>query len=231
MGLKSDLETEVGKIFRSRWETRDGQKVPDVEDVKLGNDAVKITATVLYADLSDSTKLVDNHGWEFAAEVYKTYLLCASKIIKEHDGVIRAYDGDRVMGIFFGGSKNTNAVKAALRINYAVKNIVNPALTNQYPSKAYTVRQVVGIDTTDLRAARTGVWGSNDLVWVGRAANYAAKLSNIDDPGYPTLITKSVYDGMGDDAKYTDGKNMWEQRSATLNGMIVYRSSWHWGFS
>jgi class 3 adenylate cyclase len=228
MSLKDDLSEEVSKIFRSKWSVREGQKIPDVEDVKLGNDAVEISATVLYADLADSTKLVDNHGWQFAAEVYKTFLHCASKIIKDEGGVIRAYDGDRVMGIFFDGAKNTAAVRCGLKIKWAVSSIVNPALAKVYTSKSYTVRHVIGIDTSELRAARTGVWGSNDLVWVGRAANYAAKLSSIDEPGYSTFITESVYDSMNDEAKFTAGKSMWEKRSTTLNGVAVYRSSWYW---
>jgi class 3 adenylate cyclase len=231
MGMKVDLSKEVANTFRSPWSVRDGQKVPEVEDVQLGNDAVKINATVLYADLADSTKLVDNRGWKFAARVYKTYLHCASKIIKDEGGIITAFDGDRVMAVFFDGNKNTNAVRGALRINWAVVKIINPALKEWYPNKSYTLRQVVGIDTSDLRAARTGVWGSNDLVWVGRAANYAAKLSSINKDGFYTFITKDVYDAMLDDAKYSDGKSMWEKHDDTLNGVGVYRSSWRWSIA
>jgi len=39
MGLKADLTSEVATIFRSAWEQRDGEKVPEAEDLKLGNDA------------------------------------------------------------------------------------------------------------------------------------------------------------------------------------------------
>lgn len=228
MGLKDDLSAEVSQMFRLQWSVRDGQKVPDVEDIRLGNDAVKISATVLYADLADSTKLVDGHGWKFAAEVYKSYLHSASKIIKDEGGVITAFDGDRVMAVFFDRAKNTNAVRCALKIKWAVTNVINPALEKQYPSKSYTVRHVVGIDTSDLRAARTGVWGSNDLVWVGRAANYAAKLSSINENGYYTFITEDVYKAMTDDGRYSGDKPIWEKRIPTLNGVGVYRSSWGW---
>ena len=51
--------------------------------------------------------------------------------------------------------------------------------------------QSVGIDTCELFIARTGIRGSNDLVWVGHAANYAAKLS--DRRGPPSQITEDVY--------------------------------------
>jgi class 3 adenylate cyclase len=230
MGLAQDLQNECGVIFRSRWNVRQGTTVPEPEDVKLGNEGVELAATVLYADLVASTALVDAASATFAAEVYKTYLLCSSKIIRSEGGAITAFDGDRVMGIFIGGSKNTTAVRCALKINYAVQFFVNPALKSMYTSSPYVVRQVVGVDTSKLTAARTGVRGANDLVWVGRAANYAAKLSGLDEPGYSTYITKTVYDGMHDDVKVSgDGRHIWESRTwTTMNQMSIYRSSWWW---
>lgn len=50
-----------------------------------------------------------HHKPHFAAEIYKSYLHCASKIIRCENGVITAFDGDRVMGIFIGDLKNTSA--------------------------------------------------------------------------------------------------------------------------
>ena len=102
MGLKQDLETEVDAIFRTQWSERDGRKVPEPEHVKLGNDAVKLDGTVLYADLADSTNLTRAYKWWFAAEVYKAYLVCVCRIIRQNGGVITAFDGDRVMAIYIG---------------------------------------------------------------------------------------------------------------------------------
>jgi hypothetical protein len=82
MGLVDDLKSEVAKIFGSQWSIRDGQVVPDTPDLKLENDGVKLAATVLYADIDGSTSMVDSKVATFAAEAYKTYLLCASRIIR-----------------------------------------------------------------------------------------------------------------------------------------------------
>ena len=89
MGLSDDLKSEVAKTFRSQWSIRDGQVVPDTPDLKLDNDGVKLTGTVLYADIDGSTNMVDSKIATFAAEIYKTYLLCASRIIRSEEGVIR----------------------------------------------------------------------------------------------------------------------------------------------
>lgn len=229
MGLKSEIETEIADIFRSRWTQRDGTTVPEDDDVKLGNDAVNIEATVLYADMRDSTKLVDNYSRLFAAEIYKSFLRCAARIIRAEGGVITAYDGDRIMAVFIGDSKNSTAARCALKINWAVINIVRPAMKNQYPDRNYTLEHVVGIDTSNITVARTGIRGSNDLVWVSRAANYAAKLAALE--GYPTWITKSVYESLNGESKYggENKANMWV--ADTWNGITVYHSTWWWSFS
>lgn len=229
MSFKDELKAQVASIFKDNWTKRDGTVVPETGDLQLGNDAVELQATVLYADMKGSTKLVDGQKAHLAAEVYKAYLHCAAKVIRSEGGEITAYDGDRIMAVFIGSSKNTSAVRSALKINYCVKNILNPAFKAQYPSSSYELRQTVGVDTSKLFVARTGIRGANDLVWVGRAANYAAKLTELDEDS-PTWITGAVYDGMHESAKVTDGKAMWTKMSwTTMNKMDIYRSTWWWG--
>src|SRR5262245_40343650 len=97
--------------------------------------------------------MVDNEEPEFAAEIYKSYLTCAARIVKNNGGTITAYDGDRIMAVFIGNSKNS-AVKTALNINYAVRKIINPAIPRQYPNRTYRLEHVIGIDTSSLEAAR-----------------------------------------------------------------------------
>jgi len=228
MGLVDDLKSEVEKIFKGVWEVRDGHVVPESENLTLSNTGVKLKATVLYADLDGSTNLVDQQLPNFAAEIYKTYLVCAARIIKSEGGVITAYDGDRVMAVFIGDYKNTSAARCALKINYAVCEIINPLLKSCYPNNDYSVKQVVGVDTSELMATRTGVRGANDLVWVGRAANYAAKLCSLPST-HATRITKAVYDSMHGSVKSHDGRNMWELVTWTaMNSMEIYRSTWWW---
>lgn len=69
-------------------------------------------------------------------------------------------------------------------IDYAVTQIINPKILEKYPASPYTVRHAVGVDISQVFIARTGIRGSNDLVWVGRAANYAAKLCALREALY-----------------------------------------------
>lgn len=227
MALADDLKKWVGETFTSAWEVQETTGVPNPEDLRLNSNHAKdlSSATVLYADLDGSTDMVNTYKWEFSAEIYKTFLKCASDIIKSEGGVITAYDGDRVMAVFTGGSKNTSAARCALKINGAVIDIIRPALAKAYTT-SFVLKHVVGIDTSQLRTARIGVRGDNDLVWVGRAANYAAKLTSLADK--PTRITESVYEMLADDLKYTNGQSMWVREYWEDMKIWMYTSTWKW---
>jgi class 3 adenylate cyclase len=230
MSLGDDLRSYVKSTFGSQWKTREGSVVPSPEDVTLDNTAVHFEkATILYADLAGSTNMVDNTSWSFAAEIYKNYLYTCSRLIRNENGEISAYDGDRVMGVFIGDNQCSRAAKCALKINYTVKNIINPAISAQYSSSNFSVAQCVGIDISEVHVSRTGVRGDNDLVWVGKAANYAAKLTDLSAEG-PTWITEAVFSRLSNESKYAgDGTLMWQKRSWTpMGGMTVYVSTYWW---
>jgi class 3 adenylate cyclase len=226
MSLKEDLESHVSSTFKYQWTERDGTVVPADDSIKLSNDGVNIDATVLYADMADSTALVDGQTKQFAAEIYKTYLHCAAKIIASEGGAITAYDGDRIMAVYIEGAKNTAAVRTALKINYARLEIIIPALRKQYPLNPFTPAHVVGIDTGKLFVAKTGIRGANDLVWVGRPANHAAKLTAFSHL-YSTYISSEVFAAMLDEVKTTNGQSMWT--IFDWNNRKIYGSNWRWG--
>ena len=170
------------------------------------------------------SELVDTQKPLPAAEIYKTYLVCAARIIESEGGAITAYDGDRIMAVYTGKTRHDKAVRSALKINCAVKEIINPALAELYPDANYVVRQSVGIDASELFVARTGIRGANDLVWVGRAANHAAKLSA--RPGPVTQITSEVYDRLSQSFKYGEGKQpVWGPSTANeIGNRRIYTS-------
>jgi class 3 adenylate cyclase len=229
MTLKDELTAYAKKTHDDLWVRREGRKIPDTESVTLGTDAVTLNGTVLYADLSDSTSLV--RGWKdwFAAEVYKNYLYCASRIIKAEGGEITAFDGDRIMAVYLGDSKNTSAVRTGLKINWTVRNILQPAMLAKYPNSKYEYHQKVGIDTSALFVAKTGIRGSNDLVWVGNSANNAAKMAALDR-GYSTYITGTIYNHMNAETKFGGDpkKNMWTDLGTNDFGYQLYGSRWLW---
>ena len=134
------------------------------------------------------------------------------------------------MAVYIGPDKDDRAARSALKINYAVQQIINPAIKASYPNATYSVRQVVGIDSSSLFVARTGIRGSNDLVWVGTAANHAAKLC-AGGPRQPSRITAEVYNALSNACRNggTPKQSMWVRSIAPEIGRrTVYESSWSW---
>lgn len=232
MGIKDDLANDVGNIFRSPWEVIAKTSIPIATDLQLGNHAGHFEKmTVLYADLNGSTAMVDSLHWGTSAEVYKAYLHCAAKLIKDEEGTITAYDGDRIMAVFIGNSKNSSAVRCALKINTLVNDVINPAFNATHLWDNFTVRHTIGIDTSEIHAARIGVKNDNDIVWVGRAANHAAKLTTLSD--HPIWISDEVYENMHESLKIYLNNRLpaWEARLWTsMNNRLIYRTTAQWNF-
>lgn len=238
MGLADEVTQAVTDVVCSDWDVRKGTVVPSTADVKLKNGAVEVDAVYLYADLADSTGLARDFTKKTAAKVIRSYLDATCRVIKARGGEIRSFDGDRVMAIFMGSSKNTDAAKCALQINHAVTKIVKPKVEANLPSiktLGFEVKHCVGIDAGTALIVRGGVRGSNDLVSIGRAPNVAAKLSDIRNGKYRTYITEAVFKNMLDSSKYSgtggEKKLMWEgpyTREVGGESLTVYKSGWTW---
>ena len=228
MTIADDIKANANTTFTSAWTVRDGRSVPEPKDLKHSNDAVHFDrATILYADLDGSTGLVESKKWQFSGEVYKAFLYATSRLIRHQGGSIVSYDGDRVMGIFISETQANDAVACALQINYAVKNFVQPELHRIWKTD-FKIRHVVGVDTSPIRAARTGVRGDNDIVWIGNAANLAAKLTALT-ADQPTWITKRVYDRLSDSQKLSSAReNIWKNWKWTQHGDDEVWSTTYW---
>jgi class 3 adenylate cyclase len=157
-----------------------------------------------------------------------------AKLITAHDGKVRSFDGDRVMGIFIGGRKHTNAATCALKMKYTVDKILRPSVEAKYwafKEKGFVIRHCAGVAKSEVLVVRGGVRGRNDLVFIGSAPNIAAKLSELRTSPYNTWITWSVYSQLQDSAKLgSNGENMWVADKKLLAGVEwdLYKSTWRW---
>lgn len=229
MTLREELDEKVREFARDRWgEVPDGYAVPAPDDLTFGNTGRRLNACILYADIRGSTKMVDALTDTMAAEYYKAFLHCAAKVIKRNDGSITAYDGDRVMSVFLGASKEDHAVGAALEIGFVVDEVINPQFFSVYAANHRTLQHTVGIDCGTVLASKTGVRIDSDLVWVGAAANYAAKLNSFEglDPDYPIRVTTEVFVKLSNSCLVgSAGESMWEGPYTNVGQRQHYRSS------
>jgi len=221
MSRVDTLTDEIETILSTKWDERDGNVVPESTDIVLTDGAVKIDAVFLYADLAGSSTLARLCPWETTAKIIRAYLNCCVRSIRAHGGEIRSFDGDRVMGIFKNESPNTTASKCAREIDWIVEQVLNSKAKGKFKSvkdNNIHIKHCIGIDTGTAVAVRAGIRNNNDLIWIGRAPSFAAKLSDIRNYPYTVYITKASYDKLHDSAKMNGAENIWQQSSMEFAG-------------
>lgn len=217
VALKDDVESDIKKTVKTllstttRSSTTD-QSVPASENLGY-SEGVYLPATYLYADMADSSGLVAASPTDTVARVMKAYLVVSTRIIRFHNGHIRSFDGDRVMGIFAGTDRFNRSVKAAMHIEWAMRSYVQPAIVSQFKSirdSGWELKHACGIASGKALLVRAGFRGNDDLVSIGVAPNLAAKLSDIRERNYSTFIGKGTYKSLAEPCLTgSDGKNMW----------------------
>lgn len=155
------------------------------------------------------------------------------RIIRFHGGEIRSFDGDRVMGVFIGNTKRTNAVKSSLKIYWATEHLIEAEAYRRFKSvknNNVKIRQACGIDVGESRAVRAGIRNNNDLIWTGSPPSFAARLSDCREFPHCTFISEGVYKKMSKEAKICDETDMWEKRMLQYAGEkeTIYRSKYTW---
>lgn len=229
--LRQALQTEMHGILSQPWNARQGLVAPSTDTVALNGGRVDIRAVMLYADLADSTAIAIANR-EAAARLFCAYLALCARLIVRRNGEIRSFDGDRIMAVFVGPDAHADAVSAGLEINWAFQALLAPGFAAQYPmfvTGGYRLAQAVGIDVGDVSVVRAGIRANNDLVWIGRAPNVAAKLSNLRQPPYNTFITEEVFASLPTRLQY--GPNaptlFWDSlRPGTLPITNIRCTSW-----
>lgn len=237
--LKEQVDEAVREVIKSWNKTTWPSTTTDVPDPdNMGySDAKVVQATYLYSDLLDSSGLVKaaaNH--EQAASVMSAFLKVAVRIIRAHNGHIRSFDGDRVMGVFVGDQRATRAVHAAMKIAYATIELLGPKVQTSCKAlrdAGWSLRAMTGIASSEALLVRAGIRNNSDLLSVGAGPNLAAKLSDVRDApaGHRIALGAGTYKILESSAIMSGAKNMWTgPYSLSMGGVsyLYYTSNYHW---
>jgi adenylate cyclase len=234
VGIDADIQAALNSLSGDLWNVKQPTRVPESEDIVLRDGAALVEASYLYADLADSSTLAHSVDAETAARVIRMYLNMAVRVLRHYDGHIRSFDGDRVMAVFMGGSKNTNAFRASMAINYYVLKILPDYIKAALPTVAaagWELKHGIGIDSGTAFMVRGGVRNNNDLVSVGSSPNVAAKLADIRDLDPIHITERSLAKVRSDVRTHADGRERSRFCSEQVIGgssVRVASSQWFW---
>jgi adenylate cyclase len=230
MALLDDLKNKINSYAIEKYEIEETTIVPSTDYSKLtfGNKGLTSSFAFLFVDIRKSSQLHDTYGHALAAKIYQSFHEINVGVIGNNNGSVRAFDGDRVMGVFAGERMRSRAVKAAMQIHWAVRNILNPTLKTN-------IRIGAGVDNGVTLVTKVGK-GRNtenhDLVWIGKASNYASHLANEADNS--TIISVDTFKYMAEENKILstkEPKEIWTAKILTLKNNVkvnCYESSTPW---
>jgi adenylate cyclase len=187
--LRDELVEEVAAIFDRQFSISitETKTVPQPNDPAItfpnldtqAQGAKLITTCVLYIDMRKSTDLSFAHKPQTVAKLYSAFVRAMTRTARHYGGHVRGIIGDRVMVLFDVEDCFANAVHCAIAMNTVAQHIINKHF------KANEVRFGIGIDHGRMLVTKAGIrrHGSEqgnykNLVWLGRPANVASKLTD-----------------------------------------------------
>jgi len=188
--LRDELDDEVSTIMSDAFSVgvTSTNYVPHSDDAAITfpnldewKQSCKLIDTcILYIDIRRSTELNLTHDPETVAKLYSSFVRAMSKAALQFGGHVRGIIGDRVMVLFDKEKAFTNALWCASLMNSVSQFVINKHF------KANEVTCGIGIDAGKMLVTKTGIRKNGqqrhnykNLVWLGRPANVASKLTDL----------------------------------------------------
>ena len=204
--LKLDLIDEVSSILDPTFdiEVANTRSVPHSDDPAITfpnlddrSQKTKLIETcVLYVDMGRSTELSFRHRPTTVAKLYSSFVRAMTRCATNYGGEVRGIIGDRVMVMFPSDGCFVSALDTAILMNSVCKYVLNEHFEHN------EVTFGIGIDYGRMLATKTGIrrHGSaqasyRNLVWLGRPANIASKLTDMANKPEVSHIVDIVHVG------------------------------------
>ena len=188
--LRVELSDEVGTILAQDFTvtTTKTNTVPHSSDgaitfpnLDAKTQACKLIDTcVLYIDIRRSTELSITHKPQTVAKLYSAFVRAMTKCARHYGGDVCGLIGEHVIGNLFCDACFCYGVYCAILMNSTAQYVINKHFTRN------EVKCGIGIDTGKMLVTKTGfrrrgIEQNNykNLVWLGRPANVASKLTDI----------------------------------------------------
>lgn len=168
-----------------------------------------LTATVLFTDIQNFTRMSENMDAQGIMDWLNEYLEAMVKQVAANNGIVDKYVGDAIMAVFgiplprvnaeeFSDDA-TNAVRCALNMGREMAQLNKIWLKQGRP----TARMRIGIHTGPLRVGSVGSAQRLEYTVIGDTVNIASRLESFDksvDPENPCriLISNATREHLGD---------------------------------
>jgi adenylate cyclase len=216
----------LSESVTKKLDVNPGRQLPTIYDLAIG-EGRQLNAAFVYADLDGYSKLVATKGTGVSFQLLQVFVNLAEKITAHFNGTVVDCAGDRTLSVFHRASQDRScepireAITAALWIQTAIAKVISP----HFAAQKIPVQASIGIDYSAVTAGCVGVRGSKRLVFLGEAANNAAKLQE-QGVGGETIFSPLVFEYR---PNYLNNSSWYftEKRDAFGRSAISYKTAQH----
>jgi len=186
----NQIDDQVSTVLNSDFdiEITDTKFVPTFEDSNITFESFsekrkkckRLESCVLFVDIRDSVKLSAAKRPKTLSKVYSSFVRSMIACGEYFNGYVRGIIGDRVMVVFDQEDCFRNAIDTAILMNTVGKHILNKRITSTH------FKCGIGIDHGKMLITKAGSIRqgaekefSRSLVWLGKPANIASRLTDI----------------------------------------------------
>jgi len=135
-------------------------------------------ATILFADLRDSTSMAETMDVNGMVELLNAFLSTIAQCVIAEGGVVDKFLGDGVMAIF-NGDDGADGARAAARAVLRMQRAVAALNVKRSSDSEPTIRFGAGVHTGTVVLATVGLRERSDFTALGDTVNTAARLSGV----------------------------------------------------
>ncbi len=194
--LSSDFEITVAGTSVVPHSGDSGITFPNLDSSKQ---SCKVIETcLLYIDIRRSTELNLTKRPATVAKLYSAFVRAMTNCAIEFDGHVRGIIGDRLMVLFDVENSFVRAVDCAIAMNSTAQHVIN----KHFKAGEFTCG--IGIDHGKMLVTKTGIrkrgadlHNYKNLVWLGRPANLASKLTDLANKDAEQVAIKEAHLAFG----------------------------------
>lgn len=188
----NEIQTDISDVTKTNLTYTDTTLVPSTNDNGLTYErgkekkGKKLCTCVLYVDIRNSVELTIKHHSVVMGKVYTAFTKAVLKIARHHNGHTRNIIGDRVMIVFPAENCFKNAIECATSINHIATKLISVLFPN------VEFKCGIGIAHGKIKVIKVGIQRNGTespenkgLVWAGKPANIASRLTDIANKSIP----------------------------------------------
>jgi len=186
--------TELVRLRLHRFVNR------EVVDILSGSDGPALMAerytdcTVLFADLSGYTSMVEREPLLEVKRVLDQFFGSATSIVRSNGGVVEKFIGDCVMAVFKGAVRGVglnNQAIAALKSALEIAESVDQLSHRRVQAGRRTLSMTAGLSTGPVLIGCFGGLEQMDFTLIGDTVNVASRLQSLAKPGQIAISSET----------------------------------------